>query len=395
MGTFAFEARDRDGRIVKGVETALDEFDLDRTLDGRGLLLVNARAGRRRARAKASARTLVDFCYHLSTILEAGIPLLEGLRDLQEGGASPIAQELDDIARKVQSGRSLSAAMASYPNIFPALVRSLVEAGEDTGKLDVVLRDLTAYLEWREELRRKVSGAAMYPCIVVVGLIGLVTLIVMVVLPKFLDIFVELNVELPLPTRALLALHSFASNYGVHTLVALVVLITVGFLYARTTAGRYRFHRLLLAVPVVGKTIAMVEMSRLAHNLGLLYSSGIPVTRCMELVETIVQNRVVRESVCEAKKFIDRGETLTSSLGRGGLMPPTVMRMVSLGEQSGQLDKSLDHVASYYDREIPAYIERALALVNTGVVLALGATVGTVALAIFVPMYKMLGNLNG
>lgn len=395
MARFAFEARNAGGDVVNGVETAMDERDLDRLLQARGLLLVKVDETRRRSRGRANGRTMVDLCHHLATILAAGIPLLDGLRDLQEDGRSPIADQLEDVVSRVASGRSLSAAMESHSKLFPDLVRSLVAAGEEAGSLDVILRDLAGFLEWREDLQRQLKRAAIYPAIVVSGLVALVLLILLFVLPRFLVIFVELGVALPLPTRALLSLHGFIDAWGVSLLVATGLLGIAGWGYVRTGSGRRRFDALLLRVPVLGPTARMIEMSRLSHNLGLLYASGIPITRCLDLVATIVQNRALRLVVTRARELIARGETLTAALGRGGEIPPMVMRMVSLGERSGRLDESLDHVARYYDREIPAAIDRALALVNTGVVVVLGATLGLVALAVFVPMYEMMGSLNG
>ncbi len=395
MASFAFEARDDSGAVVTGNETALDERELDRLLHDQGLLLVKAEEKPLRTRGRVNGRTLVDFCHHLATAISAGIPLLDGLRDLQEDGSSPIANELADMASRVASGQTFATAMESHPKLFPELVRSLVEAGEQTGSLDVVLRDLASYLEWREDLRRQLKSAAIYPSIVVAGLVGLVLLILLFVLPRFLTIFVELKVALPLPTRMMIALSGFVSDFWIHILVFGVSAVAAALVYRRTDAGRRRFDAIVLHVPVVGGTQLMIEMSRLSHNLGLLYSSGVSITRCLELVERIVQNRVIRETVSGARELIGRGETMTAAFGRGGLMPAMVMRMVSLGEKTGKLDESLEHVARYYDREIPAQIERALALVNTGVVVTLGATLGTVAISIFLPMYEMMGNLNG
>jgi type IV pilus assembly protein PilC len=395
MATYLWEARDLTGQIVRGADTALDEVELDQSLRTRRLVLVKARVEVRRKRGRANARTLIDFCYHMATVVEAGIPLLTGLRDLREGGASPLAQELEDMANRIERGQQLSDTMEAYPEIFPELVSSLVGAGEETGQLDRILRNLTAYLEWREDLRRKISGAITYPIIVVLGLIGLVVLLTTVVLPSFLDIFIELKVELPLPTRALIAFQGAAEAYWPHALIALVAL-AVGYVLAwRSEPGRLSIHRFNLRIPVLGEILSMIEMSRLSHNLGLLYSAGIPITRAIELLETIVQNRAIRGVVHAARDRIARGESLTAALGEDGLMPTMVQRMIQLGETSGNLENSLDHVARFYDREVPARIDRALAFVNTGVVIALGATLGTVAFAIFVPMYRMMGNLNG
>ncbi|MGH0029907.1 MAG: type II secretion system F family protein [Myxococcota bacterium] len=394
MASFTFEARDAAGRVVRGSEVANDEAELDRMLRGRELLLVTAREGRP-SRRRANTRSLIEFCYHLATIIEAGIPLLEGLRDLRDDGDSPIAREIEEVARRVESGQLLSQAMAAHPELFPELVRSLVAAGEETGTLDTVLRRLSEYLTWREDLRRKVVGAATYPAIVVTGLVGLVVLLLTVVLPQFLELFTELDVELPLATRLLIALEWFARSWGLHLVAVLAVLGLAAAAWVRTAAGRLRFDALCLRLPVVGRILSMIEMSRLAHNLGLVYAAGVPITRCMELAAGIVQNRAVREVVTDARARIAHGDTLAASLADSDLMPPMVRRMVALGEQSATLDRSLGHVATYYDREVPEAIDRLIAFVNTGVVAALGLTLGTVAFAIFVPLYRMMGNING
>jgi type IV pilus assembly protein PilC len=395
MPRYAFEARDMSGRRVHGIEHATDEIALDRVLSARDLVMVDARAGRGALRAKkASTRTLIDFCYHMATVYEAGIPLLEGLRDLQESGESPIAEELADVARKVESVSQLSQAMADYPRIFPELVRSLIMAGEETGRLDTILRDLVRYLEWREELRRKVIGALSYPAIVLVGLVGLCVLLTTVVLPTFLDLFVELGVDLPLATRALLAIHHFLAAWGLHLLAGIVATTLTAAAVVRTERGRFRFHQLQLKAPLFGPLLTMVEMSRLAHNLGILYTAGIPIVRCMELVKEIVGNRAVRAVVEDARLLVTRGRGLAESLAQGGLMPRMVIRMVALGETSGNLSGSLEHVSRYYDREVPPRIDAILTVFNTLVVVVLGAVLCVVAFAIFVPLYQMMGNIN-
>ena len=200
MPRFAFDARTVSGESVHGFEIAADEHELDRRLADDDLLLVRARPIRARGRSKANYRTLVDLCYHLAVVVEAGIPILAGLRDLTAAG-HPMAEELDGIARNVERGSSLSGAMDEYPEHFPHLVRALVRAGEESGSLDRVLHDLVRYLEWREELRREIRSALTYPSIVIVAMGGLVALLTLWVLPTFMEIFIELRVDLPITTR--------------------------------------------------------------------------------------------------------------------------------------------------------------------------------------------------
>lgn len=395
MASYAFHALDEAGAAVRGIETASDELELDRRLASRGLLLVGQRVRKRSRAGKAGLRSLIDFCQHLAITVEAGLPLLDGLRDLADDDGNPASEAIADVAVRVESGSTLSTAMQNHPKVFPPLVHSVVAAGEESGKLDVVLASLVVYLEWREQLGRSVKGALTYPAIVVTAMFGLIGLVTTVVLPGFLDVFVELGVDLPLATRILLAIHAFFQAWGAIVLGLLVFAVAAAVLALRSERGRQLFDRFALRVPVVGKVWLMIEMSRLSHNLGLLYSAGTPVIRALELIEGILQNRTLRGVVADARAQVGRGEGLASALGAGGFVPPLVMRMISLGENSGELDRSLEHVTRYFDREVPAAIERSIAFVNTGVIVALGFMLGTVALGVFLPIYQMMGQLDG
>ncbi len=396
MPVFAFDARDLDGRRVRGVENAANLTALDRALEQRKLLLVRAHVGggRAGARVQNSGRVLIDLCYHLATSIEAGVPLITTLTDLQEDGESPIAGILDDLAHKVEAGKTFSEAIEGYPDLFPPLAVSLIAAGEQTGELPRILRDLVAYLQWTEDLRRKLKGALLYPCIMLVGMVGLVILLTTFVLPNFLGLFVELHVELPLVTRGMIWLQHFLTDSWLSLVVGSGALVLTCTLALRNAAVRYQVHRRLLQLPLFGKLFTMIEMSRFAHNLALLYGSGIPILRGLEMVSGIVQNLVVREVVAQSVGSVRGGATLTAALGESKLMPTLVMRMISLGERVGTLEKSLDHVASYYDREVPGIIDRALAIFNAVLITSLGMMLASIALGIFVPLYQMMGNLD-
>ena len=220
MPRFAFQARDEMGRSIQGIELALDENDLDRRLSTMDLFLVDARVIRKSLRRTRSSRALIDFCYHLAIVVEAGIPLLQGLQDIGSEDSHPLADVVQDVARKIEAGSTLSAALADYPHQFPPLVIASVRAGEATGQLDQILHDLVRYLEWRDNLKRQIVSAASYPALVLTGIVGLCILLVGWVLPRFLEIFVELGVALPLPTRILLYTQQFLGAYWAHVLVA-------------------------------------------------------------------------------------------------------------------------------------------------------------------------------
>lgn len=394
MPRFAFEARDASGAAVQGVEMARDERELDHRLQEGDLLLVKASRVQEKRRKTSSTRELVDFCYHLAVVIEAGIPILEGLNDLADS-EHPLHLTIRDVARKVESGSTFSAALDDHPEHFPDLLRRLIGAGEESGALDVVLKDLVAYLEWREALRRQISSAATYPVMVIVGIVGLVTLLTVWVLPRFLDIFSELGAALPPTTRAMIWMHDFLVAWWLHVIVVAVAGFVGASLALRKEEVLVRVHAVLLKLPVLGSLILMTETSRFAHNLGLLLGTGIPLLRSLRMVEDVVQNRVVRETVRRTRERVEQGSTLTNALGHSDTMPSLVMRMISVGESSGRIEESLERVSAYYDREIPVLVSRALAFFNTATMILLGATLVTVALSIFGPLYQMMGELNG
>ena len=348
-------------------------------------------------RANAAGRTdraLIDLCYHVAVVIEAGIPMIDGLRDIAESD-HPLAEILEDVALQIESGSTFSAALDDHPRAFPEFMRGLVRAGEESGSLHRVLMDLVRYLEWREELRRQISSAVTYPAIVVTGMVVLGIILGAFVLPRFLEIFAELGADLPAPTRALIWTHAFFSNYGLWILAAVVASAIALVLAYRKEAPRKQIDAVLLKLPIVGSLVLMIELSRFSHNLGLLQGAGMPMLRALEMVEQVVANRVIRGVIAGGRERIAAGSTLTDGLSRGGFLPTLVIRMISVGEASGRIDESLERVATFYDREVPLLVDRTLAIFNTGVLFLLGGTITTVVLAIFVPLYSVMGDLNG
>jgi len=394
MPRFAYRARDAKGRLVRGVEVADHEEALDRRLAQSELCLVEARIERVRRQGRIKGEILVEFCHHLRSVVEGGIPLIDGLQDFCDDESHPLNPVIVDIARKLRNGAQLSEAMAEYPGYFPALMRSLMRAGEETGRLDRVLRDLVIYFEWRNELTHQIKSALAYPSVVIGGIVVLCVLLLTYVLPNFMAMFEELNVELPLLTRMLLALSDFLRYQGVWLLLGIGTTVALFLTALRTPLGRRTFHVLLLKTPLLGRLLTMLEMSRFAHNLAILYTSGIPIVRALDLIQEIVQNLRIREVLAAAQDELRRGGSLTTALQREALVPKLVLRMIAIGEQSGELDQSLERVSAYYDRELPRVIKKTLAIFNTSSVVALGGMIGGMALGIFVPVYKMLGSIN-
>lgn len=392
MQRFSFSAVDASGVRSTGVLVASDDHEIDRTLSSRGLVLVRARP--LRGSRRVPARVISDFFYHLGVLVGAGVPIARGLHDLHEDEANPLAVEIAEIARRVETGATLSESLAQLPKLFSPLMLAVVRAGEKTGKLDVVLRNLVAYLEWREELGRQVRSAMVYPIVVGVGLFGLCALLALFVLPRFVGIFLELRVAIPLPLRAIVwtqeavfAWWPYLLGFGAAAAAGMVF-------WQRSEHGRRARDRAALSVPLARTLAVGLDMSRLCHNLGLLYAAGLPILDALEITAEIVQNRLIRDVVQSAREKVTRGSGLVDALRAPGVVPPMVLRMLGVGEATGDIDAALERAAYFYDREVPAVIERSIALFNTAVIVALGAVLLTIILSFFAPLYEAMGNLN-
>jgi type IV pilus assembly protein PilC len=396
VARFAYEARDLQGLRVRGFIHAETERDVDVRLERMQLCLVRARpAHDQKVKKRASTQLLADFTYHLSTVVEAGLPLLQGLEDLVEEDGHPLYTVVADLVRKLRNGSQLSEAMSDHPKIFPPVMRALISAGEQTGRLETVLRDLVLFLEWRIALTRQIQSSLAYPCVVVVGIIALCVLVVTYVIPNFAGIFAEMGVELPLFTRVLLAVSNQLREHWPLLLLGLGAKIGLSVAVLRTKAGLRALHTAMLRTPVLGPVVTMLEMSRFAHNLAILYSAGVPLVDGLRMVHGIVQNVRIREIVQVLHDELRRGGSLADAIRKHGIVPRIVQRMIAIGESSGRLDSALERVSAFYDRELPRVITRNLAIFNTASVVLLGAVIALVGVSIFVPVYQMLGSING
>jgi type II secretory pathway component PulF len=394
VARFAYQASDATGRLVRGVQLADSEAELDRILTGMQLCLIDFRVASARRRRRVPPQLMVDLCYHLGSAVEGGIPLIDALQDFCGDDDNPLAEVMGDVARKVRNGAQLSDALGDYPQIFPDLMRSLLRAGEHTGKLDLVLRDLARYLEWRDQLRHQIRSALAYPCVVLGGIFVLCILLVTYVLPSFLEIFRELGVELPPLARGLLAVSELLRSHALAFLLGALVLGFAVWRVLRSARGREVWHAALLRLPLVGRLVTMLEMARFSHNLGVLYAAGIPIVDALRMIRDIVQNVRIRRVIDSALESLRGGGALADALEREQLIPRLVVRMLAIGEASGRLDQSLERASAFYDRELPRTIARTLAVFNTLSVVLLGVAVTGMALSIFVPLYSMLGEIN-
>lgn len=403
MANFQYRAIDADGKPIEGQMTAPDLSHLERQLQDMGLWLVRTLETKPRSVARSAKKTgkvksrdLMEFSTHMFTLLEAGIPLTQALKSLSvETPNLHLRATLHTIFQQVEAGNTLHEAMRQHPRIFPPQVTNLVHAGEDSGTLTETFKELERYLDWVDQIRGDVRQATIYPSIVIVAVIALLVLLFTFVIPRFVPILEDLHVPLPTITVLVIATSEFMVGawwiWG-SVILASPVVWMVGKNYL-TGFSRWR-DRMILQLPVIGELIRMLTLSKFVQNFSVLYRAGIPVLQCLQLCQGVVGNYVVEKALQDTQRAVAEGSTINESLSRHTIFPPMVIQMISVGEATGTLPRTLMNIAIYYNREIPRKIKKIFAIVEPLITLGLIGIVGIVALALFLPMMSLMGGFH-
>ncbi len=326
----------------------------------------------------------------LSTLIGAGISLMEALAALTEQVEKPIAKKIwIDVREGVKEGSSLADALARHPKVFSLLYRQMVRAGEASGTLDRILIRLADYLESQVRLRNKLFSILTYPVLMMFVSGFILIFLISFVVPKVTAIFADLKQALPLPTVILLALSNFLRSYG-------WLLIGVGIIggmalrrHFQTPRGREQYDRLILRVPLAGKVAKMVAISRFTRTLATLLASGVPLLTALEIVQQVVGNKVLEEAIQGARGNIREGQSIAEPLKRSGLFPPLVTHMIAIGEKSGELEGMLQKVSEAYDNEVETVVTGMTSLLAPLMILGMGAVVLFIVLAILLPIFEV------
>ncbi|MFH1776399.1 MAG: type II secretion system F family protein [Candidatus Omnitrophota bacterium] len=398
---FSYTARDQSGKMVRGVMTAESELDLAKKVSNLGYYFTGAKAARTEQAAasgigRVKQRDLIMFTMHMATLLNAGVPLLTGLSDLESDSSDKNMQSLlGDVRRQIETGATFAESLELHKGIFSPLYISSVKSGESTGNLNVVLEGLAAYLEWQEDLKKKIKEAATYPIILGTALLGLGILLIARVVPVFEKVFTEINIDLPLITKIIIITSRLFQQFWL-LLLFIVIGVVVGIkLYGKTVNGRYKIDRYKLRIPVFGSLIHKVILSRFAHTMSMGINSGVSVIKCLEISAEVAGNAYVKKAIDSCQDNINIGKKISESMAETGVFPVLVLRMVSVGEQAGVLGESLDKVNSFYDREIPDTIRAIFAIIEPMMIVIMGVMVALIALSIFLPLVKIVESIGG
>ena len=403
MYTYAYQARDNHGKIIAGVQDALNEENAITSLMSRGLMVLTIQqksaATKRKTNSKVKETDLVLFTRQLATMIDAGIPLVSAMTALYET-ADPRKQAglravIGDCTARVQGGDSFNQALVKHPQVFNRLYISMVKAGETGGLLSEILDRLAGFLEASARLRKKIKSALTYPVAVISIAILITTFLIVKVVPVFADIFKDFGKPLPAPTQLLVDLSDFM-RADWYYIIGLVAGVFFGLKYfVKTKTGHELWNRWQLKLPVFGALLKKIAMSRFARTFSQLIRSGVPILETLEIVGGSAGNTVIEHSIKGISADVEKGDNLSVAMSKKTIFPPMMLRMVAAGESTGKIDEMLEKMADFWDEEIEATLSALTSLLEPILIVVLGVIVGGIVIALFLPIFQMSEVVSG
>lgn len=398
MPAFAYQALDASGKTQRGVLQGDTARAVRGSLRERGLnplSVEEVREGAARRRGAfsphgLSAVQLALLTRQLSTLIGAGLPIDEALAALSEQAENERQRGLTmSLRARVMEGASLAQALGDFPESFPEIFRATVAAGEQSGRLESVLDRLADYAEARDALKQKMLAALAYPLLLSLVAIAVVTGLLTWVVPQIVGVFQNLHQTLPLATRVLIAVSAFLRSWGWAILVLLVVAVVAARVALRSQAMRHRWHGWLLRLPLVGRLTRAANTARATRTLALLAGSAVPLLDALGIAAQVVPNLPMREALKRAAFKVREGSAFSRALGESGLFPPVALRLIASGERSGELPRMLEEAAQQQQRELDRWLTALTAVLGPAVILAVGAMVLFIVLAILLPIFNL------
>ena len=398
MITFSYQARDSTGRIVSGIQDALNEDTAVTSLMSRGLMVLSLQkkvvATRMRKRVWTVKETdLVLFARQLATMIDAGISLVQSLTALYEQ-CDPRRQKslrhvISDVTSRIEGGETFHEAISKHPRVFTRLFVSMAKAGETGGLLAGVLDRLAGFLEASARLRKKVKSAMMYPVIVICIAFAITTFLIVRVVPIFAEIFADFGAKLPAPTQFLIDLSNFVRGEWYFLVLGIGGVIFGVRTFVRSKRGKQLTDRWKLKLPGFGPLIHKIAMSRFARTFAQLIRSGVPILEVLDIVGGSSGNHVIEENIRSVAVDVEKGDNLSTALSKKKIFPAMLLRMVAAGEATGKIDAMLEKMADFWDEEIEATLDGLTSLIEPMLICFLGVIVGGIVIAMFLPIFKL------
>jgi len=399
MPSFVYQARDRKGATSKGQIEAAGIREAAAKLRDEGFFISYLRPvtesktergeGKRRGK-RVGLRDLLLFTRQFAVLIKAGVNITACLKIMEEQAENPVlGQVIAGIRRDVESGNPLYQALERFPKVFPSIYVHMVEAGEAGGQLETVLERLGEYFEREFMLRKKIVGALSYPVVIAVVAVIAVVLVMVLIMPVFVEMFLDAGIELPAPTKILIAISNFLGDYW-YLILFFVAAAAGGFsFYRKTPQGKMAVDRFLYRMKIIGPVIQKTVVARFSRLLATLLDSGILITTSLEIVERAVANGVIASSVAEARRNLTKGSGLAGPLTETGAYPAMVTQMIAVGEETGELSTMLNEIADFYEKEAGYAVEGLTAMIEPAVIIFMGLAIGVIVISVIMPMMQI------
>lgn len=400
MVMFAYKSMDASGKTIRGSMDATNLPDLEMRLKRMDLDLIDCKTVQQKtfsiSKGKVTRKDLINFCFHMEQMTGAGVPILDALGDLRDSSENPRFREImADLIENIESGSQMSQAMTRYPLIFDKTFSSLINAGEQSGQISDVFKNLSDSLKWQDELAAQTKKIVMYPAFVGTIVLSVTVFLMIFLVPQLTGFIKNMGQELPFHTKALIFVSNIFINYW-YLVIALPVVTIVGLtiLLKSSAQARYKADGYKLRIWMVGPVLHKIILARFATFFGMMYASGITVLECIKLSEDIVNNEVIAAGLRRAGQLISEGQGVTMAFQNTGIFPPLVIRMLKVGETTGSLDKALRNVTYFYNRDIKEMIEKVQAMIEPVMTVVLGLILGWIMLSVLGPIYDTISKIK-
>lgn len=401
MANFKYKAINSEGQRIEGSQSADSESQVREMLLSNQYYPLSIEKENSKGKSslsfnrKVKLKDIAVFCRQFYVMLDSGLSIGKALNILIEQGEKPMLREaLIGVNGDLKRGETLANSMRKRKDVFPNLLTSMIDAGERSGNLDIILKRMAEYYEKETKIRGKIKSAMIYPIVLGVVAIIAITFILTFVMPTFVQMFEENNVDLPTSTKMVLGTSKMLGKYGIIIFLILVTAIILLGKYLKSEEGQYKLSIINLKIPVIKKLTQKIIVSRFTRTMGIVSSSGMSLVTSLEIVASVVGNKIAEKELLKVKEKVLKGEGLGDSIMKIKIFPPMLASMVKVGEEAGSLDSILDKTADFYDDELEREIQTATALIEPAMIVVMGVIIGFLLISILTPMFKMYNSIG-
>ncbi|MDK0662466.1 type II secretion system F family protein [Clostridium perfringens] len=401
MAIFKYKAINSEGQRIEGSQSADSESQIREMLLSNQYYPLSIEKENSKSKksfsfnSKVKLKDIAVFCRQFYVMLDSGLSIGKALNILIEQCEKPkIREALIGVNGELKRGETLASSMRKRKDVFPNLLTSMIDAGERSGNLDIILKRMAEYYEKETKIRGKIKSAMIYPIVLGVVAIIAITFILTFVMPTFVQMFEENNVDLPMSTKMVLGTSKMLGKYGIIIFLILVTAIILLGKYLKSEEGQYKLSSINLKIPVIKKLTQKIIVSRFTRTMGIVSSSGMSLVTSIEIVASVVGNKIAEKELLKVKEKVLKGEGLGDSIMNIKIFPPMLASMVKIGEEAGSLDSILDKTADFYDDELEREIKTATALIEPSMIVLMGIIIGFLLISILTPMFKMYNSIS-